>query len=88
IAFPGISDGSEDFDLDGVVDSGEGDPEDPSDDAAAIDSDGDGLSDGLTFGEVCVQLCDHVDEAQAPLRAAGYLRHWIETGLVTGMRPS
>ncbi len=46
------------------------------------------VSDGLSFGEVCVQLCDRVDEAQAPLRAAGYLRHWIETGLVTGMRPS
>ncbi|MBK9262615.1 MAG: DUF11 domain-containing protein [Polyangiaceae bacterium] len=41
----GISDGSEDFDKDGVVDPGEGDPNDPSDDTTIIDTDGDGLSD-------------------------------------------
>ena len=42
-----MPDGSEDADLDGVVDAGEGDPNDPSDDAGIIDSDGDGLSDIL-----------------------------------------
>ena len=41
----GVSDGSEDHDLDGVIDPGEGDPNDPSDDSSSLDSDGDGLSD-------------------------------------------
>ena len=45
----GVSDGSEDFDLDGVVDSGETDPTSGqgADDASVADADGDGLSDGL-----------------------------------------
>ena len=42
-----MPDGSEDANLDGVIDGGEGDPNDPSDDAGIIDSDGDGLSDAL-----------------------------------------
>lgn len=42
----GVRDGAEDANLDGAVDTGEGDPNDPSDDAALLDSDGDGLSDG------------------------------------------
>jgi len=41
----GITDGSEDFDKDGVVDPGEGDPNEPDDDTTIIDTDGDGLSD-------------------------------------------
>jgi len=41
----GISDGSEDFDKDGAIDSGEGNPNDPSDDTTITDTDGDGLSD-------------------------------------------
>ncbi|MEZ4220126.1 MAG: DUF3344 domain-containing protein [Polyangiaceae bacterium] len=45
----GVSDGSEDFNLDGVVDSGETDPTTGhgADDGGVVDSDGDGLSDGL-----------------------------------------
>ncbi len=43
----GIPDGSEDFNLNGRIDDGEGDPNDPSDDSSIRDSDGDGLSDGL-----------------------------------------
>ena len=43
----GVSDGSEDFDLDGEVDPGEGDPNEADDDADIIDTDGDGLSDGV-----------------------------------------
>ncbi|MBM4361994.1 MAG: DUF11 domain-containing protein, partial [Deltaproteobacteria bacterium] len=41
----GVSDGSEDRDLDGAIDSGETDPNDPSDDRTVADRDGDGLSD-------------------------------------------
>ncbi|WP_437927817.1 DUF3344 domain-containing protein [Sorangium sp. So ce291] len=41
----GVSDGQEDFDLDGVVDEGETDPNDGDDDVPPTDTDGDGLSD-------------------------------------------
>ncbi|TKD13217.1 MYXO-CTERM sorting domain-containing protein [Polyangium fumosum] len=41
------SDGSEDGNLNGVIDSGEGNPNNESDDANVVDTDGDGLSDAL-----------------------------------------
>jgi hypothetical protein len=41
--------------------------------------------DGGSFGELCLRLCERVDEAQAPVRAAGYLRGWLGAGLVTGI---
>lgn len=41
----GISDGSEDFNHNGQIDGGEGNPNDPTDDMGIKDSDGDGLSD-------------------------------------------
>jgi uncharacterized repeat protein (TIGR01451 family) len=43
----GASDGSEDANLNGVVDAGEGDPGAGGDDGGAADGDGDGLGDGL-----------------------------------------
>ncbi len=43
----GVSDGSEDANLNGVIDSGEGDPNVGGDDNTIIDTDGDGLSDAL-----------------------------------------
>ncbi len=43
----GVSDGSEDVNGNGVVDSGELDPNDPSDDKNVMDADGDGLSDAF-----------------------------------------
>jgi len=43
----GVSDGSEDTNLDGVPDAGELDPNDPNDDVNVVDTDGDGLSDDL-----------------------------------------
>ena len=45
----GVRDGSEDFDLDGVIDAGETDPTagHGADDGMVVDRDGDGLSDGL-----------------------------------------
>ncbi|MEZ4221550.1 MAG: MYXO-CTERM sorting domain-containing protein [Polyangiaceae bacterium] len=43
----GVRDGSEDVNLNGVVDAGELDPNVGADDTNAVDSDGDGLSDGL-----------------------------------------
>jgi hypothetical protein len=35
-----------------------------------------------------VRLSELVDEAQAPTRAARYLRNWFDAGLVTGIRHS
>ncbi len=48
----GVKDGAEDFNLDGKIDEGEGDPNDESDDDDIVDTDGDGLSDGqeMTIG--------------------------------------
>ncbi len=43
----GVSDGSEDSNLNGQIDEGEADPNDASDDGDVVDSDGDGLSDDL-----------------------------------------
>jgi uncharacterized repeat protein (TIGR01451 family) len=43
----GMSDGSEDPNLNGKIDAGETDPKNPSDDSSVIDSDGDGLSDAF-----------------------------------------
>jgi hypothetical protein len=40
---------------------------------------------GQSFGELCVALCDHLDEAQASQQAAGFLRGWVESGLISSM---
>jgi hypothetical protein len=37
---------------------------------------------GEPFGELCVLLCSHVDEREAPRQAAGFLRGWVESGLI------
>jgi len=39
---------------------------------------------GATFGALCEGLCQFVDTDQAGAQAAGYLRGWIEQGLVVG----
>jgi Putative DNA-binding domain len=41
---------------------------------------------GSTFGELCELVCSHVSEQEAPQRAAGYLRGWVESGLITSAR--
>jgi Putative DNA-binding domain len=40
---------------------------------------------GHSFGELCVLLCEHLDESEAALHAAGYLRGWVESGLITAI---
>ncbi len=40
---------------------------------------------GRSFGELCVLLCEHFDESEAPRYAAGYLRGWVEAGLLVGL---
>jgi len=39
---------------------------------------------GHSFGELCVLLCEHLDEGDASAHAAGYLRGWVESGLLAG----
>jgi len=41
-----------------------------------------------TFGELCVLLCEHVEEAQAPAHAASFLRTWLDGGLLVAVRSS
>jgi hypothetical protein len=36
-----------------------------------------------SFGEICAGLCQWVAEEQAPARAAGLLRGWVEEGWIT-----
>jgi hypothetical protein len=48
--------------------------------AAAIEA----LCDGRTFGELCLQLCEHLGPAQAPRRAATLIRAWVESGMISG----
>jgi hypothetical protein len=40
---------------------------------------------GHSFGELCVLLCEHLDESEASLHAAGYLRGWVESGLISSI---
>ena len=37
---------------------------------------------GQSFGELCELLCEHLGEDQASLHAAGFLRGWVESGLI------
>jgi hypothetical protein len=40
---------------------------------------------GQSFGELCVLLCASFGEDDAPARSAGYLREWVESGMIVGM---
>jgi hypothetical protein len=40
---------------------------------------------GETFGDVCAVMCAHFREEDAPAEAAGFLRSWIESGMVTAV---
>ena len=37
---------------------------------------------GQSFGELCVLLCEHLEESEASLHAAGFLRGWVQAGLI------
>jgi hypothetical protein len=45
----------------------------------------DAARDGATFGELCEGLANHFPENEVPMRAAGYLRQWVDSGIVTGL---
>jgi hypothetical protein len=38
---------------------------------------------GLTFGELCEGLCDFIAPEEVGMRAAGFLKGWIQSGLLT-----
>ncbi len=40
---------------------------------------------GMDFGDICEGLLEWVDEFNAPLRAAGFLRTWVGHGLIIGV---
>jgi len=40
---------------------------------------------GASFGAICTALYECVTEAEAPAQAAGFLREWLQSGLITGM---
>ena len=44
----------------------------------------DAVHSGASFGELCVALCASCGEQAAPAHAAGFLREWVESGLVIG----
>lgn len=46
----------------------------------------DGAMAGREFGELCTELCSHCTEEEAPARAAGFLREWVESGLIVEVR--
>jgi hypothetical protein len=37
---------------------------------------------GRSFGELCATLARHYSEAETPVRAAGFLKYWIESSLI------
>lgn len=41
---------------------------------------------GASFGELCACLAQHFNESEIPLRAAGYLRQWVDSGLITEVK--
>lgn len=41
---------------------------------------------GKSFGELCVLLCAQMQEQEASARAAAFLRDWVQSGLIVGMR--
>jgi hypothetical protein len=43
---------------------------------------------GQSFGALCEALCASCSEQAAPARAAGYLREWVESGMIVGTRAS
>ena len=41
---------------------------------------------GQSFGELCAVLSEEIGEAEAPAKAAGFLKDWIESGLIVAAR--
>ncbi len=46
------------------------------------------LAKGSRFGDLCTLLATYDDPAGAPMRAAGYLKSWLEAGLLSSAAPA
>jgi hypothetical protein len=46
----------------------------------------DAAREGRPFGDLCALLSAQLGEAHAPARAGGFLREWVESGLLTAVR--
>lgn len=46
----------------------------------------DAAMNGLTFGEICEQLCQWVSEEEAGLQAASLLKGWLQSGLISEIK--
>lgn len=46
----------------------------------------DAMIKGLNFGEICTGLCEWVDEQEVGLRAASFLKGWIQSGLISKIK--
>ncbi|WP_293649853.1 hypothetical protein [Thiolapillus sp.] len=53
------------------------------DEAWAIDR----AQEGMRFSEICEGLLEWVDELNAPLRAAGFIKTWVSHGLIAELIP-
>jgi hypothetical protein len=51
------------------------------DEAWAIDA----LMRGLTFADLCEGLCEWIDPEHVAMRAAGFLKGWLQSGLIVGI---
>jgi hypothetical protein len=40
---------------------------------------------GQSFGELCMALCEHLEETESSRQAAGFLRGWVESGLISSI---
>jgi hypothetical protein len=45
----------------------------------------DALIQGLSFGQLCEGLCQWVPAEEVGMRAASYLKNWIQNGMVSGL---
>ncbi|NOZ11434.1 MAG: DUF2063 domain-containing protein [Gammaproteobacteria bacterium] len=45
----------------------------------------DAMIDGQNFGDICGGLCEWIDEQNVAVRAAGFLKQWINDGMVTSI---
>jgi hypothetical protein len=53
----------------------------PADEAAALDA----ALKGASFGEICAALAEWLPEDEIPLRAAGLLGIWADSGIIVGI---
>lgn len=46
----------------------------------------DAVMQGLSFGELCEGLCQWIEAEEVGMRAASYLKHWIQSGMLARLQ--